>query len=336
MSGTKETSSLAPFSPGAAGSKKDKNEPSSGRGSPDSVASDATPVTNNAASAPKKKKSDLHSLWEYRATSLQGNDPGSPPTTVRTTKTAWSNASPRVVSPVASASSSASSSPGPLVNKPASSDDELALLKKELGAIEAKKLATKSSSSSPNVQPIDVKKKAKKFEVSKRKSGDELTLLKKELETLQGKKVEPKKDTPLQKKKSYLFWEQKTKDAPPLAKNKSTSFNETGSAKQPGDDGRVAGAVTVAATATAITATAATQGTSATAVEEKGSMPSEDKSFDNDSITSADTAQLMSEFRALVEKLVRKGKLLQLHLVMSILLYILNHFFGIRFYSYAK
>eukprot|EP00984_Skeletonema_dohrnii_P004449 scaffold1582_cov143-Skeletonema_dohrnii-CCMP3373.AAC.17 len=306
MSGTKETSSLAPFSPGAAGSKKDKNEPSSGRGSPDSVASDATPVTNNAA-APKKKKSDLHSLWEYRATSLQGNDPGSPPTTVRTTKTAWSNASPRVVSPVASASSSASSSPGPLVNKPASSDDELALLKKELDAIEAKKLATKSSSSSPNVQPIDVKKKAEKFEVSKRKSGDELTLLKKELETLQGKKVEPKKDTPLQKKKSYLFWEQKTKDLSPPAKNKSTSFNETGSTKSPGDDGRVAGAVTVAATATAITATAATQGTSAAAVEEEGIIPSEDKSFDNDSITSADTAQLMSEFRALVEKLVRKA-----------------------------
>ncbi|KAK1735463.1 hypothetical protein QTG54_013626 [Skeletonema marinoi] len=283
--------------------KKDKNAPSSGRGSPDSVSSDATPVTNNAA-APKKKKSDLHSLWEYRATSLQGNDPGSPPTTVRTTKTAWSNTSPRVVSPVASASSS----PGPLVNKPASSDDELALLKKELDAIEAKKLAAKSSSSSPNVQPIDVKKKAEKFEVSKRKSGDELTLLKKELETLQGKKVEPKKDTPLQKKKSYLFWEQKTKDISPLAKNKSTSFNETGSAKSPGDDGRVAGAVTVAATATAITATAVTQGTSAAAaVEEEGSMPSEDKSFDNDSITSADTAQLMSEFRSLVEKLVRKA-----------------------------
>lgn len=296
MSGTKETRSMAPFSPGAAGSKKDNN----GRESPDSVASDATPVTNNAA-APKKKKSDLHSLWEYRATSLTGNDPGSPPTT------ASSKASPRVVSPVASASSS----PGSPVNEQAARDNELAMPKKELGAIEAKKLATKSSSSSLNVQPRNVKKEAKKFEVGKSKTDDELTLLKKELETLQGKSEESKKDTPpLQKKKSYLFWEQKTKNTLPLAKNENASFSETVSAELPGDDGVISDAFTGGAVA--VTAAAATKGTPAAPIAGEGSMPSEDKSFDNDSITSGDTAQLMSEFRALVEKLVRKGKLLQL------------------------
>ena len=228
---------MAPHSPGAAGSKKGKNvneRLSSGRGSPDSAASDATPVTNNAA-APKKKKGNLHSLWEYRATSLTGNDPGSPPTTVRTTTTAWSaNSSPRVVSPV----ESASSSPG-----------------------------------------RDVKKEAKKFEVDNRKSEDELTLLKKELETLQGKKEESKKDAPLQKKESYLFWEQKTKDN---AKNESTVPTE--------DDGAISDALTGAVAATAA-ASASTKGT-----------PDATSAGD-------DTAQLMSEFRALVEKLVRKGKL---------------------------
>eukprot|EP00986_Skeletonema_menzelii_P021477 scaffold34685_cov131-Skeletonema_menzelii.AAC.1 len=291
MSGTKETRSMAPFSPGAAGSKKDNN----GRESPDSVASDATPVTNNAA-APKKKKSDLHSLWEYRATSLTGNDPGSPPTT------ASSKASPRVVSPVASASSS----PGSPVNEQAARDNELAMPKKELGAIEAKKLATKSSSSSLNVQPRNVKKEAKKFEVGKSKTDDELTLLKKELETLQGKSEESKKDTPpLQKKKSYLFWEQKTKNTLPLAKNENASFSETVSAELPGDDGVISDAFTGGAVA--VTAAAATKGTPAAPIAGEGSMPSEDKSFDNDSITSGDTAQLMSEFRALVEKLVRKA-----------------------------
>jgi len=277
-------------SPMAADSKKDNNYQTSDRGSPDSVASDATPVTNNAA-VPKKKRNNLHSLWEYRATSLTGKDPDSPPAAAKTTTTVQSEASPRVVSPVVSAKEG---------NKPGQSDGELAILEKDLDAIDAKNVAT-NSSTSPNVQPRSVKEEAKKFEAEKNESEDELTLLKKELGTLQGKKLEPKEDTPLQKKKAYQFWEQQTKDTSTVAKNESTSMNKSVSTESPRDD------LIVAATATA-----ATEITSAATVAEEGDMPSESKSFDINSISSGDTAQLMSEFRAIIEKLVRKGKLLQL------------------------
>jgi len=377
MSDTNETNAPAPVSPGAAGSNEDKKDAKdlAGRGSPDSAASDATPVTKNSA-PPKKKKSNLHSMWETKTTSWKGNTPVAPPTTVRTTTTAWSKPAPRV-SPAASAASSAASSPlppppPPPVNKQVpAGDDEIALLKNDLEAIEAKNVDPKplastvsSSSSSPKTPPRDfdvikrrVKKEAKKFEVSQTKAEDELALLKKELEALQGKKDEPKKEwTPPRKKKKnvHSFWEQKTKDAAPVAVNKTIPFNQTASyTKSPpekkekeltkeGDDDAAADpkifacAVTVAAAATALTATAtaATDSASKTAsqappasqsasvvkteppttevasaaVTEEGSLPSVDKSFDNDSITSGDTAQLMSEFRALVEKLVRKGK----------------------------
>jgi hypothetical protein len=239
------------------------------------------------------------------------------------------------------------------VNKQAPSDDELALLKKELEAIEAKKVDPNSldpvvfSSSSPKTPPRDldvmkhhVKSEAKNFEVSKTKAEDELALLKKELEELQGKTEEPKKElmpTQIKKKNVHSFWEQKTKDAPPVAVNKSIPLNQTARyTKSPpekkekelaeaGDDGatsdaadakHVAGSVTVAAAATpqpppapqsasVVKSETATTEVASDGVTEEGSV---DRSLDNDSITSGDTAQLMSEFRALVEKLVRKGK----------------------------
>jgi len=154
------------------------------------------------------------------------------------------------------------------------------------------------------------------------------------------------------KKNVHSFWEQKTKDAAPLAVNKSTPFNQTASyTKSPpekkgkkleeaGDDADksdradeniFAATVTTAAAATALVSATATEGAAAKPqapttttsaavkseetstsndatppVNEDGSLAS--KSLDNDSITSGDTAQLMSEFRGLVEKLVRKCK----------------------------
>ena len=334
MSAAKETSTPpAPVSPVAlaAGVNDDQidAEQPSGRGSPDSAASDATPVTKNAA-PPKKKKNNLHSMWETKTTSWKGPDtPVAPPTTVRTSTTAWPKPAPKV-SPAASATSSATSSPmPPPVNKP-----------RALGAA--------SVSSSPKTPPRDaevlkkhnVKKEAKKFEVSKKEAEDELAVLKRELEALQGKPEEPikkKESTPPRKKKKnvHSFWEQKTKDAEPLAVSKTVPFNQTASyTKSPPetkgkklaeseDDGATseadpkifAEAVTVAAAATAITATVATEDTpkpapqaAPPAAPEEGSLASVDKSFDNDSITSGDTVQLMSEFRTLVEKLVRKCK----------------------------
>lgn len=278
-----------------------ENYSTSGPGSPGTVASDATPVTNNKVVTTKKRstKNSLHSLWEYRATSLTGKDDRDSSTNITT----------GAVSPDASPDDE---------NKSGKND---AVHKKPLIASEGEKLVSTSSSSlHENVQQPrkSVKEEAKKFEVGKKKSEDELTLLKKELGKLQGEEeVEPEKDAPrqaVQEKKTFQFWQQKSNNTSPAAKNESTSFNKAVSTKSSGGDfvvaDALAGTVTVAATATA-----ATEVTQAAANAKEGSIPSESKSIDNSSITSGDSAQLMSEFRALIEKLVHKGKLLQLSFV---------------------
>lgn len=279
MSGANETSSMSRH-------KNDNNYSASGLGSPDSVASDATPVTNNAAVTTKKRNGNhsLHSLWEYKSTSLTGNDDRNSPTKISTV----------AVSPDASADEK---------NNPGKS-------RKSLVALEANKLVSTSSSSlHETAQPRkSVKEEAKKFEVGKKKSEDELILLKKELGKLRGEEVESEKDTSslqaVQENKTFQFWQQKSKNTSPVAKNESTSYNKTVSTESPRGDfvvaDALAGPVTVAATATA-----ATEVTSDAA-------NAKENTFDNNSITSGDSAQLMSEFRALIEKLVQKGKLFQL------------------------
>lgn len=425
----------APASPAAEFKQADQE---SGRGSPESAASDATPVTKNAA-PPKKKKGNLHSMWESQTTSWSNRSgPQAPPTAVRTTTPAWSAKPKPKAEPVKPPPQAAVKT----------GDDELELLKKELEAMTKAKAEPKKEEapkppppppvekeSAPLTPPRNIKNEAKKFEV-KAEGDDELTLLKKELEALQGKpeEPEPKKDAkpteepkkdaaklspkrkeveelekkktvkkaamkfdptvkaeaddelaklkkelaalagnkeedvpkkeektsptaaaaaaaaPKKKKKKknvHSFWEQKTKDAAPLAVNKSTPFNQTASyTKSPpekkgkaleeaGDDAAksdkadekiFAATVTTAAAATALVSATATEGAAAkpqapAAVKSEETSTSNDatppvnedvslasKSFDNDSITSGDTAQLMSEFRGLVEKLVRKCK----------------------------
>ena len=437
----------APASPAAEVKHADQE---GGRGSPESAASDATPVTKNKA-PPKKKKGNLHSMWESQTTSWSNRSgPQAPPTAVRTTTPAWS-AKPK------GAAAAAPVKPPPQAAVK-TDDDELALLKKELEAMTKAKVEPKKEEapkppppppppvekqSAPLTPPRDIKNEAKKFEV-KAEGDDELTLLKKELEALQGKpeEPEPKKDAaklspkpteepkkdaaklspkrkeveelekkktvkkaamkfdptvkaeaddelaklkkelaalagnkeedvpkkeektsptaaaaaaaPKKKKKKnvHSFWEQKTKDAAPLAVNKSTPFNQTASytksppekkgkkleeagddaAKSDGADEKIfAATVTTAAAATALVSATSTEGAAAksqapttttlAAVKSEETSTSNDatppvnedvslasKSFDNDSITSGDTAQLMSEFRGLVEKLVRKCK----------------------------
>ncbi len=245
------------------------------------------PVTNNAVVTTKKRNGNrsLHSLWEYKATSLTGKDDRDSPTNITTGA----------------------------VSQDASADEE----NKSNVALEAKILVSTSSSSLHETAQLrkSVKEEAKKFEVGEKKSHDELALLKKKLGKLQGKEVEPEKDTsPIQENKTFQFWQQKLNNTSPAAKNKSSSYNKTGSAKS--TDGHfvvadaLAGAVTVSATGTA-----ATEVTSAAVNAEEGTIPSENKAFDNNSITSGDSASLMSEFRVLVEKLVRKGKFLLLILI---------------------
>lgn len=248
----------------------------SGRESPDSDASDTTPVRNNAASS-KQKKGNLHSLWEYRATSLKGSPEGP----VRL-------ATPRVVSPVAT-------------------------------------------------ERRSVKKEAQKFEANKPKQ-DELTLLKKELEILQGKNIQKNNDTPLQKKKkknAYLFWEQKSEDSDV---SKLNSINQNGSPKSErmrGNNsaaaGDSAGAPSIATAGSAFTATAASEVTSEAASDV-------DCPADTDTAQRGQfiTPQLMSEFRAFVEDLVRKGELLQLKSALLHLVYVLNHFLALCIYSDAQ
>lgn len=422
----------APASPAAEVKHADQE---SGRGSPESAASDATPVTKNAA-PPKKKKGNLHSMWESQTTSWSNRSgPQAPPTAVRTTTPAWST-KPKPKKESAAAAAPVKPPPQAAVK---TDDDELALLKKELEAMTKAKVEPKKEEapkppppppvekqSAPLTPPRNIKNEAKKFEV-KAEGDDELTLLKKELEALQGKPEEepkkdaaklspkpeePKKDTAklppkqkeveeLEKKKTvkkaamkfdptvkaeaddelaklkkelaalagdkeedvpkkeektsptalHSFWEQKTKDAAPLAVNKSIPFNQTASyTKSPpekkgkkleeaGDDADksdradekiFAATVTTAAAATALVSATVTEGaaakpqapttTTSAAVKAEETSTSNDatpvnedvslasKSFDNDSITSGDTAQLMSEFRGLVEKLVRKCK----------------------------
>ncbi len=432
----------APASPAAEVKHADQEE--IGRGSPESAASDSTPVTKNAA-PPKKKKGNLHSMWESQTTSWSNRSgPQAPPTTVRTTTPAWSaKPKPKKESAAATAASSAAAAPvkPPPQAAVKTDDDELALLKKELEAMAKAKAEPKKEEapkppppppvekeSAPLTPPRNIKNEAKKFEV-KAEGDDELTLLKKELDALQGKpEEEPKKDAaklspkrkeveelekkktvkkaamkfdptvkaeaddelaklkkelaalagnkeedvpkkeektsptaaaaaaaaPKKKKKKnvHSFWEQKTKDAAPIAVNKSTPFNQTASyTKSPpekkgktleeasddaaksdrADEKIFAATVTTAAAATALVSATATEGaaakpqapttTTSAAVKSEKTSTSNDttppvnedvslasKSFDNDSITSGDTAQLMSEFRGLVEKLVRKCK----------------------------
>ena len=367
----------APASPAAEVKHADQE---SGRGSPESAASDATPVTKNAA-PPKKKKGNLHSMWESQTTSWSNRSgPQAPPTAVRTTTPAWSAKPKPKAAPVKPPPQAAVKT----------DDDELALLKKELEAMtkakaekdaaklspkpeEPKKDAAKLSPKRKEVEELEkkktVKKAAMKFDPTvKAEADDELAKLKKELAALAGNKEEdvPKKEektsptaaaaaaaAPKKKKKKnvHSFWEQKTKDAAPLAVNKSTPFNQTASyTKSPpekkgktleeaGDDAAksdradekiFAATVTTAAAATALVSATATEGaakpqapttTTSAAVKSEETSTSNDatppvnedvslasKSFDNDSITSGDTAQLMSEFRGLVEKLVRKCK----------------------------
>lgn len=225
---------------------------------------------------------------------------------------------------------------------------ELALLKEELEAMQGKKEGPKPPrvSSSPKTpvnyfdSKLNVKKEAKKFE-SKLDADDELALLKEELETIQGKlgeepKIEEAPPTKKKKKSIQTFWEKKTKHAEPPTVYKSTvspstkqkkdlvpAGDEDGANSDAADPKIFAATVTAAAAATAFISNTVTEGISTppkaplisaavmaapSTTEVAAVADEEDKSLDNDSVTSGDTAQLMTEFRTLVEKLVRKGK----------------------------